>query len=280
MNQQNNLNVENVLLVVQNYNTKLIEHLKHRNKQNDIHCCSFANEENHYCPRQYQRYQEEMSIFKKIVETDVDQTCVFTLIFQHCVNLMDVVPERYARYFPFVKSKLPEKIRDMLDLVIANKFSALHNFSQCDSKEFEKNLKSFNISDWLLCTYSTAKIPLIHSILNKCNDPTTFKILAKCIPEQVWFCPWHIDDNDMTPIQLVCWNYEKNIINKQTVINKTYIESLGEKFRFVRLNESYLNQGNGRYNIDRIQLFNNVCWYYYLRSQSISQCCEDITKSS
>lgn len=213
-----------------------------------------------------QRYKEETEILKYLLQINSDlMTESFRPFFKVYYDMMLLLPDDYKKYFPFNKHALSNKLQDELDDSIHIKINSL--FSKFSEKPdvFKKELKRLTSDDWVLMTLSKASEPFIHMALNiyQCHYEH-MDVLIQCVPLPIWFCPWYVNEFDLTPLQSVSryiWYFNpKSHVTEQKKVHAIISKTLNNNFRFLKIKELKYD-----YDFDEMNLFNNTAWYLNLK---------------
>jgi len=170
------------------------------------------------------------------------------------------------KHFPLNKNNLPSKFQDTLDDILHDKINVM--FAKLSEKpsEFREALNTLTHDEWVIMTFSRANVPLLHKMLDIYRyRPTHMKVILNVVPLPVWFCPWHVDEFNMIPIQTLTKNIcHFNMISmraEQQTIHTLINNKFNSKIRFLKVKNMIHNRVRDH---DILLMFSNVAWYLTL----------------
>ena len=216
-----------------------------------------------------QSYKEESNILQMLINTDDNRLSSsfmidsFKPIFKLYYQMQQLLPDTYKNYFPLHKNNLPNKFQDKLDDILHDRINVMIMKIFEEPIKLRNALRQLTQTDWIIMTFSRASIPFLHKALDmfQCK-PEHMKVLLSIVPTPVWYCPWHVDENGLTPIQALTryiWYFNpKSEEFNQRAVHTLVHNKLSNQFRFLKIKELL-------YDFDPICMFNNLSWYLNLK---------------
>lgn len=275
--------VDHLLKLINIRYEKLLKETNNKNelinsdiKDDDVNCdknsqscqnCQDCLDNDIYLPTtSTQRYKEENNVLEFLTSDKVSESLMndsFKPFFKLYYQMYQLLPDTYTKYFPLNKNNLPNKFQDELDDILHETINVM--FMKIFEKpiELRKALRQLKPIDWVIMTFSRAKIPFIHRALDmyQCK-PEHMEVLLSIVPTPIWYCPWHEDELGLTPIQTMTkyiWYFNpKSKIAEQKAVHTLISRKLSNRFRFLKIKEL-------RYDFDPNNMFSGLAWYSSLK---------------